>query len=73
MLPNIMGNTLEQVGKMTIPLSMLLVGSLVASLSFEKMKIYLKNVYLWKATLYKLFIIPLILFVFYFYRSLSHN
>lgn len=64
-LPEPISNTLEQVGKMTIPLSMILIGSMVASLPLEKMKIYIKNIYLWKAAFYKLFIVPICLLIFF--------
>lgn len=65
-LPFIMIDTLETVGKVTIPLSMLLIGSMIADISLQEMKQFSNNIYIWLAALYKLLIIPLCLCLFFF-------
>lgn len=57
---------MEDVGKMTIPLSMILIGSMLADIRLQDMRQYFKNIYVWIAALYKLLIIPLFLLVFLF-------
>jgi len=65
-LPSVIINTMEDVGKMTIPLSMILIGSMLADIRLQDMRQYFKNIYVWIAALYKLLIIPLFLLVFLF-------
>jgi len=60
----LISNTLEEVGKMTIPLSMLVIGSLMATVKFKDLMIIIKDIYIWLATLLKLIIIPLLLLPF---------
>ena len=64
--PRPMLDTFESVGMMTIPLSMLLIGSLLADISWKECKRYSKNLYVWNAAMLKLLIIPLVLLVFLF-------
>lgn len=59
-------NTFEDVGKMTIPLSMILIGSLLAEIRWHVFQQYSKNVYVWIAAACKLLILPSFLFVFFF-------
>lgn len=61
-------DTFESVGKMTIPLSMILIGSLLADLQWHELRQYSKNIYIWIAAGCKLFILPLFLFVFLFFQ-----
>lgn len=56
--------TFESVGKMTIPLSMILIGSLLADISWSNFQTYTQNIYIWIAALFKLVLIPLTLFIF---------
>ncbi|ALX49767.1 AEC family transporter [Lentibacillus amyloliquefaciens] len=62
--PGLLTDTFESVGKMTVPLSMILIGSLIANMSYKEFAFLLKNVYIWKAIMFKLFIIPLLLIPF---------
>ncbi|MBY7144902.1 AEC family transporter [Virgibacillus sp. NKC19-3] len=62
--PAMIANTLESVGKMTIPLSMILIGSLIANVHYKNIPFLLKNRYLWKSAVAKLVIIPLFLLPF---------
>lgn len=64
--PAIVLDTLEDVGRMTIPLSMLLIGSMLGDIRLQDMKQYSKNIYIWIAAFYKLIILPLFLLVFLF-------
>lgn len=66
-LPLIISNVLENVGKMTIPLSMMVIGSLIAEIEFKRMAIFFKNRYLWKVVLTRLLIIPGLLLPFIFF------
>ncbi|MBP1970971.1 putative permease [Virgibacillus natechei] len=63
-LPVMLANTLESVGKMTIPLSMILMGSLIANVSFKDILFLLKDKYIWKSAMAKLLFIPLLLLPF---------
>ena len=63
-LPTVVSNGLESVGKMTIPLSMILIGCLIANVSSRDFFLSLKNQYLWKSAIAKLVIIPLFLLPF---------
>ncbi|MCR2822204.1 AEC family transporter [Lederbergia panacisoli] len=62
--PEMIAKPLENVGKMTIPLSMMLIGSLFAKVQFKELPLSLKNIYLWKSALTKLILIPLCLLPF---------
>lgn len=64
--PDIILTTFEGVGKMTIPLSMILIGSLLADIQMKDFLQYGKNVYVWSAAMLKLIILPLSLLVFIF-------
>jgi len=59
-------DTFESVGKMTIPLSMLLIGSLLADIGWQEFRRYCQNLYIWNAAMFKLLILPLFLLVFLF-------
>lgn len=67
-LPSSFVNLLESVGKMTIPLSMILIGSMLANLSFKTMLHLIKNRYVWYANFIKLIIIPCLLLFFKFVK-----
>ena len=57
-------NLLENTGKMTIPLSMLLIGSLLAGIKLEDFFQLIKNRYIWMVTGTRLLLIPLFLLPF---------
>jgi malate permease and related proteins len=63
-LPAVLSNTLELTGKPTVPLSMLLIGSLLGAMPLADLKLFLKNKHLWLASLYKLILFPLLLLPF---------
>ncbi|ANX14269.1 hypothetical protein ABE41_019825 [Fictibacillus arsenicus] len=63
-LPAVLSNTLELTGKPTVPLSMLLIGSLLGGMPLADLKLFLKNKHLWLASLYKLILFPLLLLPF---------
>jgi malate permease and related proteins len=63
-LPAVLSNTLEMTGKPTVPLSMLLIGSLLGAMPLADLKLFLKNKHLWLASLYKLILFPLLLLPF---------
>ncbi|MBR3118854.1 MULTISPECIES: AEC family transporter [Oceanobacillus] len=65
-MPSGIANTLESLGKMTVPLSMILIGSLIADVKYNDFPLLLKNKYIWKAALAKLLIVPLLLLPFAF-------
>ena len=64
--PDMILTTFEDVGKMTIPLSMILIGSFLADIQMKDFLLYGKNIYIWIASILKLIIIPLSLLVFLF-------
>src|SRR5690625_2318729 len=64
--PNPFLDTFESVGKMTIPLSMILIGSLLANIQWHELQKYSKNIYIWIAAVCKLLILPLFLLIFLF-------
>lgn len=64
--PTVILDTMEDVGKMTIPLSMLLIGSMLADIRLQDIKRYSKNIYIWTAAFYKLLLLPLFLLIFLF-------
>lgn len=59
--PKAVSNGLEMVGKMTIPLSMLLIGSIIANINVRSFFPAIKNQLLWKAAAVRLIIIPFML------------
>ncbi|HEY4600654.1 MAG TPA: AEC family transporter [Cerasibacillus sp.] len=61
-------DTFESVGKMTIPLSMILIGSLLADIKWYELRQYSKNMYLWIAACCKLLVLPMFLFIFLFLK-----
>lgn len=62
--PHVLATTLETTGKMTIPLSMLVIGSLIANVKMKSLPQLMKNPLLWKAAFARLLIIPLCLLPF---------
>src|SRR5690625_230568 len=60
--------TFEDIGKMTIPLSMILIGSLLADISWSDFRQYSKNAYIWIAASFKLLIFPIFLLGFFFFN-----
>lgn len=70
--PNFILDTFEMVGKMTIPLSMILIGILLAEMKRSQINMYIKNRYIWKAALFRLCIIPTFLFVFLMFQVPYH-
>ncbi|WP_432360382.1 AEC family transporter [Sporosarcina sp. UB5] len=64
--PSSLVTTFDLVGKMTIPLSMLLIGSLLADIGWRQLQQYVKNKYIWVAASFKLLILPLFLLLFLF-------
>ncbi|WP_462413314.1 AEC family transporter [Neobacillus sp. Marseille-QA0830] len=62
--PVMVANGLESVGMMTVPLSMVLIGSLVANANYKDFLTSLKNQYLWTSAFAKLLVIPLFLLPF---------
>lgn len=65
-LPVMVSSGLESVGKMTIPLSMMLIGSLVANVNYKDLFLSIKNRYLWKMAIARLLFIPFLLLPFAF-------
>ena len=62
--PVFLAGTLEGVGKMTVPLSMILIGALVANVQIKNFFSSLTNKYLWQASLLRLLFIPLLILPF---------
>ncbi|WP_461176678.1 AEC family transporter [Virgibacillus ainsalahensis] len=62
--PETISKALETVGEMTIPLSMILIGSLMANTKYKDIPLLLKNLHLWKAAMAKLLLIPSLLLPF---------
>lgn len=65
--PHFLLDTFESIGKMTIPLSMILIGSLLADIRWSDFRKYCTNRYIWVAASCKLLILPLFLLVFYIF------
>lgn len=61
-------NTFETVGKVTIPLSMILIGSLLAEIKWDDLWNYSRNIYIWIASCCKLLIIPSFLIIFLYFN-----
>ncbi|WP_227935067.1 AEC family transporter [Alkalihalobacillus deserti] len=59
--PPLLMSVLVDVGPMTLPLSMILIGSLLAAIHFNEFMQLMKNRYVWYATGAKLLLIPLLL------------
>lgn len=64
--PSILLKTFEDVGKMTIPLSMMLIGSFLADFDKKDFIWFGKNRYIWLAATMKLLLLPLSLLFFVF-------
>ncbi|MFD1849599.1 AEC family transporter [Oceanobacillus bengalensis] len=62
--PVIISDGLESVGKMTIPLSMMIIGMLIANVKYHNFISVIKNIYLWKSSITRLIIIPALLLPF---------
>lgn len=71
-LPFFVVHVLEDVGKMTIPLSMMFIGSLLASEKLRALLQLSKDIYIWKAMIVKLLFIPIMLLVFLFLSIPKH-
>lgn len=67
-LPIVVADTFQTIGIMTIPLSMLVIGTFVADMHLNRSMLLalLKNKMLWIVTFLRLLIIPLLLIPFYF-------
>lgn len=64
--PDMLLRTFEDVGQMTVPLSMILIGSLLADTKMADFRRYSSNLYLWIASIMKLLVLPTTLLVFLF-------
>ena len=62
--PYFIAQGLESVGKMTIPLSMMTIGMLIANIKWTYFISIIRNKYLWKLALTRLILIPLLLLPF---------
>lgn len=62
--PMFLAETLKTVGEMTVPLSMILVGALIANVKMKTFFLSLKNGYLWTSSLLRLLFFPLLLLPF---------
>ncbi|WP_087972696.1 AEC family transporter [Oceanobacillus rekensis] len=65
--PSMVSDMLKSIGNMTIPLSMLVIGTFVANMNLKKSLFLLRNKTLWIVTGLRLLIIPLLLFPLIFY------
>lgn len=65
--PYMLLETFESIGKMTIPLSMILIGSLLAEISWSDFRKYSNNIYIWIAAVCKLLVLPSLLLIFLFF------
>lgn len=63
--PDIISKGLESIGKMTVPLSMMLIGCLLANVTYKDLFSLFKNPYLWKSAFTRLIFIPLLLLPFF--------
>ncbi|MDT8859845.1 AEC family transporter [Alkalihalobacillus sp. MEB130] len=63
-LPDLLGGVLADIGAMTLPLSMILIGSLLAGINSKQFKELIRNRYIWYATGAKLLLLPVFLFPF---------
>ncbi|SFE24542.1 hypothetical protein SAMN05216238_11128 [Lentibacillus persicus] len=70
--PAMLSTGLETVGKMTIPLSMMMIGILIANVAYKNFASFIKNTYIWKAALARLIIIPCLLLPFIALPAPSH-
>src|SRR5699024_3432197 len=66
--PSAILNTFETVGKVTIPLSMIVIGSLLAEIKWDDLWNYSRNIYIWIASCCKLLIIPSFLIIFLYFN-----
>src|SRR5690625_4829762 len=64
--PQLLLVTFECIGMITILLSMLLIGRLVADMKWSDFQHYTNNIYIWTATELRLIILPLLLLLFLF-------
>ncbi|AXF55044.1 AEC family transporter [Salicibibacter kimchii] len=62
-LPQTLFGALESIGEMTIPLSMLLIGCLIAAVRLHDLKRFLCSPLLWSVVSARLFILPFFLFL----------
>lgn len=60
-LPSSLAATLENIGTMTVPLSMIMIGSFIADIRASTFLVYLKSKYLWLSAFVKLIAIPLLI------------
>ncbi|MBY0149339.1 AEC family transporter [Neobacillus niacini] len=63
-LPDVISHGFEMIGKMTIPLSMIVVGSLIVNVKFISLLSMMKTGSLWNMAIAKLLFIPLLLIPF---------
>ncbi|KZE40316.1 auxin efflux carrier [Bhargavaea cecembensis] len=70
--PGMLLRTFEDIGTMTVPLSMILIGSLLADTSMNDFRYYSRNVYLWTASSMKLLVLPMTLLIFLLFRVPEH-
>ncbi len=70
--PNFASIVLEETGKMTIPLSMIFIGSLLATVHLKELMRLSKDIYLWKAVIVKLIVIPFLFAPLIFFSIPTH-
>lgn len=62
--PVFAAKTLESVGKMTVPLSMILIGALVSNVQLKTFFASVKNMHLWISSCFRLLFVPLLILPF---------
>ncbi|WP_368653782.1 AEC family transporter [Ornithinibacillus sp. 4-3] len=60
----IISKTLEEVGNITVPLSMIFIGSLLAVVKYKDLCRMIKDIYIWLATILRLIAIPILVLPF---------
>ncbi|WP_179134585.1 AEC family transporter [Oceanobacillus timonensis] len=62
-IPAFIMGPIETIGQMTVPLSMIMIGMMISSVTFSKALVYMKDIFVYLAVVIRLFIYPLLFFL----------
>ncbi|MFD1065002.1 AEC family transporter [Oceanobacillus locisalsi] len=62
-IPAFIMDPIETIGQMTVPLSMIMIGMMISSVTFSKVLVYMKDIFVYLAVVIRLFIYPLLFFL----------
>lgn len=62
-IPSFIIGPIATIGQMTVPLSMIMIGMMISTITFSKVMVYMKDIFVYLAVIIRLFIYPVFFFL----------